>query len=48
MANTSDKKALVKVDREIHKELKVRAAKEGKKLEQVIEETLKKGLKDNN
>lgn len=38
------KKTTVKVDRDIHTQLRIKAAKEGKRVEEVVDEILKKGL----
>lgn len=38
------KKTTVRVNKDLHKELKKKAAEEGKTLDKVVEETVKKGL----
>lgn len=48
MAETRDKVKTVKVNSDLHAELKAKAAKEKKPLEVVVDETLKKGLKGTN
>lgn len=40
------KKTTITVKKDLHKELKKKAIDEGKTLEVVVEETLKKGLKE--
>lgn len=45
MPEIKKKKTTVSIDKDLHKELKKRAVNEDKKLETVVAETLKKGLK---
>lgn len=45
MAKTKrTEKASLKIDKDLHHELKIRAAKEGRKLEEVASEVIEKGL----
>ncbi len=48
MASEPRKTTTIKVDKDLHRELKIKAAKEDRKLEEVVEEALRKSLEKSN